>query len=122
MCALKIDHFNDRQAASAKAKKALQEKFLSRPGPDYPAVQARLAEQKAIAEARDIRQAERRAAKAAEAALQAEADARLRIEQEALDAEVIARKAREAEAVLELAAKQKAARDARYAARNARRK
>lgn len=122
MCALKIDHFNDRQAASAKAKKALQEKFLSRPGPDDPAVQARLAEQKAIAEARDIRQAERRAAKAAEAALQAEADARLRIEQEALDAEVIARKAREAEAVLELAAKQKAARDARYAARNARRK
>ena len=122
MCALKIDHFNDRQAASAKAKKALQEKFLSRPGPDDPAVQARLAEQKAIAEARDIRQAERRAAKAAEAALQAEADARLRVEQEALDAEVIARKAREAEAVLELAAKQKAARDARYAARNARRK
>ena len=122
MCALKIDHFNDRQAASAKAKKALQEKFLSRPGPDDPAVQARLAEQKAIAEARDIRQAERRAAKAAEAALQAEADARLRIEQEALDAEVIARKARAAEAVLELAAKQKAARDARYAARNARRK
>ena len=122
MCALKIDHFNDRQAASAKAKKALQEKFLSRPGPDDPAVQARLAEQKAIAEARDIRQAERRAAKAAEAALQAEADARLRVEQEALDAEVIARKARAAEAVLELAAKQKAARDARYAARNARRK
>lgn len=122
MCALKIDHFNDRQATSAKAKKALQEKFLSRPGPDDPAVQARLAEQKAIAEAREVRQAERRAVKAADAVRQAEEEAVRRIEQEALDAEVIARKAREAEAVLELAAKQKAARDARYAARNARRK
>ena len=57
---MKQDTFNDRQANSLKAKQALLERFKARPGPDDPAVQARMAEQKAIAEARDKRAAERK--------------------------------------------------------------
>ena len=62
------DKFNDRAAAAAAAKKALIENFRAKPPADDPAVQARAAERRAIAEARDVRTAERRVAKEAEAA------------------------------------------------------
>jgi len=113
--------FVDRQSASAEAKRALLAKFQSRPPADDPEIVARAAERKAVAEAREQRLAERRAERAAEAA-------RLAAEREAAAAADAARK-REEEAAAQEAAreeallrlKQKAARDARYAARKARR-
>jgi len=87
----------DRLSDKAAAKKALLSKFQAQPGPDDPAVQARAAERKAIAEAR----AERQAAKAA-AAEQAEQE----------------RLAREAA----LQEEKKRERDRRYAARKAAKK
>ncbi len=115
MAGFKDQNFNDRRSTSADAKKALLEKFRAKPAADDPEVQARLAERQKIAEARAARAAEREAAKQAEAArLAAEAaEAKARAEREA------------AEAAERLAAEElerKAARDARYAARKARRK
>src|ERR1700727_2587433 len=97
----KIDSFGDRQTASAAAKEALLKRFRAQPAPDSPEVQERLAAQKAIAEAREARPAERNAIRAAEAAA--------RIAQEKAQAAALERE-------------QKAQRDARYAARQARRK
>lgn len=125
------------------------EKFRNLPKPDSPAVLERGAAQRAVAEAREARSADRTAARATEAArLAAEAAARAaemermaaaqrqrEIEQVAHDAEIARLAAvenadRETRAamldedkrqrVLALAAEQKAARDARYAARKAR--
>ncbi len=121
MGAFKDNLFNERQAASANAKKALLEKFKAKPPADDPAVLARAAERRAIAEAREARAAERRAAKEEEArrlaAEQAARDeeARLRAIEEA------ARAAEQAARDLQRKAEQQAARDARYAARKARR-
>ncbi len=117
----KGNKFNERQSASADAKRAVLAKFQSRPPADDPAVQARAAERRAIAEAREARMAERRIEREAEAARKAAE----RLAAEAADAE--RRKADEARAVEEardaalLKLQQKAARDARYAARKARR-
>lgn len=117
----KGNKFSERASASADAKRAVLAKFQSRPALDDPDVQARAAERKAIADARDVRMAERRAEREAEAA-------RLAAEREAqLAAEAIRRKEEEAEAAEAakraalLKLEQKAARDARYAARKARR-
>jgi hypothetical protein len=117
----KGNKFSDRQSASAEAKRAVLAKFQSRPPADDPEVQARAVERKAIADAREARLAERRLEKEAEAARQA-------AEQEAaLAAEAIRRKEEEARAAEEVRAaallklEQKAARDAKYAARKARR-
>ena len=44
MAAFKGSTFQDRATAAAEAKKALLEAFKNRPGPDDPAVQARMAE------------------------------------------------------------------------------
>ena len=107
-------NFDDRINAAAAAKQALLERFRARPSPDDPAEIERQAALKAIADARDARAAERRAAKEAEL--------------QRLAAEAAARKAAELAAAEEakrpaalLAAERKAARDARYAARKARR-
>ncbi len=121
----------DRLAEQAKAKKAMLERFRAKPGPDDPEVMARIAERKAIAEARDKRAAERRAAKEAEAARIAADKALIEAEKQREAAELeayLARKADDAAAAnaehkaraLALAAEQKAARDARYARRKAR--
>ena len=101
MAGFKDQNFNDRRSTSADAKKALLERFRARPAADDPEIQARLAERQKIAEARAARTAEREAAK------QAEAERR-------------AAEAAEREAAMEI--ERKAARDARYAARKARRK
>src|SRR5580693_6076617 len=61
-------NFDDRISAAAAAKQALLERFRARPPADDPAEIARQAALKAIADARDARAAERRAAKEAELA------------------------------------------------------
>jgi hypothetical protein len=120
--AYKNDDFNNRLSEAAKAKTALLERFRARPGPDDPAVIARKAAQAEIEAARELRMAERKAAKEAEARRLAEEQAALAAEQKAKDVEALARKAEEIARAAERAAAAKAARDARYAARNARRK
>lgn len=59
--------FNERRETSQKAKQALLEKFRSRPGMDNPDVAKRMAERRAIAEARAEREAIKEAARRAEA-------------------------------------------------------
>lgn len=106
-------NFDDRLSAAAAAKQALLDRFRARPSADDPTEIARQAALKAVSDARDARVAERKAAKEAEAARVA--------------AELAARRTQEqiaaAEAKLRVAAQEaerKAARDARYAARKAR--
>ena len=120
--------FQDRQAAAAQARKAMAEKFLSRPkyDPNDPAVLEREAKRRAVLEARAAREAERRQrkaeAEAAEAArLAAEEAARL----ETLRQEELARQAAEDARRAEeerLEYERKLDRDARYAARKERKK
>ncbi|RUV42575.1 MAG: hypothetical protein EOQ55_21955 [Mesorhizobium sp.] len=124
------DIFERRNAAN-EAKKALLERFKSKPAADDPAVLARQAERKAILEARAIREAEkarlkqeklaREAVEKAEREAAAEA-ARIAAE-EAAAAEAKIREAEETERIARLLAEEaerKAKRDARYAARKAR--
>ncbi|UPY38636.1 DUF6481 family protein [Sediminicoccus sp. KRV36] len=115
------DTFANRQTSAADAKRKLMERFRAQPGPDDPAVIARLAEQKAAGEARLLRQAEaqRRADEkaAALAAAKAEAAAQKQRDIEEAARAVIEEKRRAAQLLVE----QKAARDARYAARKKRR-
>jgi hypothetical protein len=124
------DIFERRNAAN-EAKRALLERFKSKPAADDPAVLARQAERKAILEARAIREAEkarlkqeklaREAAEKAEREAAAEA-ARIAAE-EAAQAEAKIREAEENERIARLLAdeaERKAKRDARYAARKAR--
>jgi membrane protein involved in colicin uptake len=113
-----------RQSAAAAAKKALLERF--RAASEDPRIAEKQAERAAIVAAREKRMAEREAAKrareaeqAAEAARLAEAERLARIEEEKLQALIEAEKA---EAEARLLAEQKAARDARYAARKAAKK
>jgi hypothetical protein len=120
--AYKNDDFNSRLTSAANAKNALLERFRARPGPDDPTVIARKAAQAEIEAAREVRVAERKKAREEEAIrLAAEKLAQL-AEQEAKDVELQARKAEEAARAAERAAEAKAARDARYAARRARRR
>lgn len=126
MAIYKERNFADRRQAAGDAKKALLEKFKARPAADDPAVQARAAERKAIAEAREKREAERIEQKR----LAAETEARERAEREAAAeaaarAESDAKEQAEKDMVARLLADEadrKAKRDARYAARKARQK
>jgi hypothetical protein len=128
MSFLNGNKFADRQAAAAKARKAMAEKFLanSKHDPNDPAVIEREAKRKAILEARALRDAERARRKteeaAAEAARRAAAEAasqeQLRLERLAREAEEARR--REEEERLEY--ERKLERDARYAARKERKK
>ena len=102
--------FLDRQAAARNAKKDIVEKFKAKPGPDDPAVLKRAAERQAQAAARAESQRQRDLAKAEQKAREAELAAQAEIEALRVQAEKEA-----AEAGLK--AEQKAARDARYAAR-----
>lgn len=106
--------FRERLDAAAEAKKALLAKFRAQAGPDDPAVAERQTARQAIGEARDAREVARAAARAEDAARQA-AEA----EQRAADVarEAAAQAARDAA----LKVDQKAARDARYAARKKKR-
>ena len=114
------DNALERRNASVAAKQALLEKFKSQPTLDDPTLQQRLEERKAIAEAREIRMAERRVAQQIEQTRQAElraiADAERRAQEEAEErrkAELLLQDERKRE-------ERKLARDARYAARKSR--
>jgi hypothetical protein len=134
---LKYNHFDDRRKNAATARQAMFDKFSTRPPADDPAVQERLAAQKALANERDVRRANRKAMLAAEAERAAKEAARVLSEtmalkaQEAAEAAALAQEQAERFARLEadtkaraltLAAEQKAIRNARYAARKARKR
>jgi hypothetical protein len=105
----KFGSFTDRQAASAEAKKALVAKLKPKPTVVDPTFEERRLQ-------RELELEELRAKRAAERQAKREESARKAAERQALEAEI-------SEAMeLELRAKQKAARDARYAARKQRRK
>jgi Family of unknown function (DUF6481) len=120
--------FSDRQAAAAKARKTMAEKFLanSKYDPADPAVIEREARRKMILEARLVRDAERAKRKAEEEAAEAvrraaeEAARQEKLRLEALASEAEAQRLRETAERLEY--EQKLERDARYAARKERKK
>lgn len=115
----KDQKLDERLARAAEARQKALEKFKARPGPDDPAVIARAAERKAIAEAREVRTREREAIKAKEAAERAEREAIEKVEREARERrEAIEKVIRDSAE----AAERKADRDRRYAARKARQK
>jgi hypothetical protein len=123
MSFLNANSFLDRQAAAAKARKEMAEKFLSRPkyDPNDPAVLEREAKRREILEARARREEERQRrkaeAEAAEAARRAVDEA---ARQETLRLEALAREVEEATGRAELERleyEKKLERDARYAAR-----
>ncbi|MFZ0603138.1 MAG: DUF6481 family protein [Roseiarcus sp.] len=120
--------FADRQAAAAKARKEMAERFLanSKYDPADPAVVEREAKRKAIIEARKVRDAERAKRKAEEEAAEAvRKGAEEAARQEQLSLEALAREAelqREREEAERLEYERKLERDARYAARKERKK
>ncbi len=118
--------FTDRLEAAAKAKQAQLERARAKSPQNDPEFAKRQAERKRQAEERETRLAARAAEKAADAQRASErrvADEAARIEADKL-AEVARLKARreEADRLVALAAEQKAARDARYAARKQRKR
>jgi hypothetical protein len=105
----KLGSYAERQAHSAEAKKALVAKFKPKPTVVDPQFEDRRLQ-------RELELEEVRAKRATERLAKREESARKDAERQALEAEI-------AEAnELELRAKQKSARDARYAARKQRRK
>jgi len=120
--------FADRQAAAAKARKTMAEKFLANAkyDPADPAVVEREAKRKAILEARKVRDAERAKRKAEqEAAEAARLAAEEAVRQQQLRLEAFAREAqlqRQREEAERLEYERKLERDARYAARKERKK
>jgi len=122
------NNFADRQAAAAKARKAMAEKFLANAkcDPNDPAVLEREAKRKAILEARTVRDAERARRKAEEAAAEAarkaaeEAARQEQLRLDALASEAEEQRRREEQERLEY--EKKLERDARYAARKERKK
>ena len=128
MSSVNGNSFADRQAAAAKARKAMAEKFLAKNkyDPNDPAVIEREAQRKAILEARELREVERAKRRAEEAAAEAArkaAEEAVRQEQlriEALAREAEAQRLREEQERLEY--EKKLERDARYAARKERKK
>lgn len=135
MPAFKGANFHDRQKSAAEAKKALLEKFKTRPAADDPIVMEREAQRREIIAAREAREAEREVRRKAEARERARLDAeqqaalQARMEAEEKDREAAeiaetkqlereAAEAAELKALMEI--EKKAERDARYAARKGR--
>ncbi len=114
---MKQKGFGDRLSAARDAKQAMAAKFRQRSGLDDPAVAERRAARAAVSAARDARIVDREAQRVAESA-------RLAAERETLAAEQAEQEKRAAIEKIEnearLEAERKAARDARYAARKAR--
>jgi hypothetical protein len=114
---IKGNSLADRQQNANKAKQALLEKMRAAPRPDDPEVVAQRAAKSALLAANKAERERRRAEKAA--AIQAEAERAAAAE--AAEREAAERKKREeADKIVTLLAEQKAARDARYAARKTR--
>jgi hypothetical protein len=115
------DSYDERIATAANARKAALEKFRAKPPADDPAVLARQAAQQAVIDARAVRAAERQAAREVEAARKAAEDVARLAEEAAREAEKAVALAAQAARKLAEEAERKAIRDARYAARKARR-
>lgn len=117
MSGMKQNNLSERLNAARDAKQAMAAKFRQRPGPDDPAVAERRAARAAVSVARDARVAERQAQRIAEST-------RVTAEREAIAAEQAEQETRAASEKaandVKLEAERKAARDARYAARKAR--
>lgn len=115
------DKLEDRLQTQRAAKQAMLARIAARPSADDPVMMQKKAERQAILAAREVRRAQAEIQKKAQAEVLREkalADARLAEEQKEQDArDAILAAEREAE----LKIQQKAARDARYAARKARR-
>ena len=128
MSFLNSHKFQDRQEAAAKARKAMAEKFLSRPkyDPNDPAVIAREAERRRVLESRAEREKERALRKAEQEAAEAARKAAEEVARhEQLRLEELARQDADSvrRAELErLEFEKKLERDARYAARKERKK
>ncbi len=118
--------FNDRLADQAKARAAQLERARAKSPANDPQFAARQAERKRVADERDARIAAREAEKAAERRREVErkaAEDAARQEAERLAAEEREKaKREEADKLVKLLADQKAARDARYAARKAKKR
>ena len=115
MAGPKDKSFAERREAAKDAKKALISHFRARPAKDDPAVVEREAQRLSTSKAREER------AKARAAARKAEAEVAAQRAQEEAERAAAERRA-EADRAVSLLAEQKAARDARYAARKARRR
>jgi hypothetical protein len=118
--------FNDRLADQAKARQALLERARKANPANDPEFAARQAERIRIAEERAERERARADAKASAVRAEQErkaAEEAAKLETERVAAEEVERKKREeADKLVQLLADQKAARDARYAARKERQK
>jgi len=109
--------FKDRLSEAATARQSALERFRARPNEDDPEVLRRKQERLEIAQAREGREAERKARKEVEARARAEQDAIEKVEREAREKrEAIEKVIREAAEATE----RKKERDARYAARKTR--
>jgi hypothetical protein len=124
MSDVKDNGFADRLGTAHKARKAMLERVRAMPSADDPAVTGRKAARQAISAAREVRLAERESDRIAAQARKAEErlvhevnEQEKRLAKEA--AETVER-AEEADRQAALEVAQKAARDARYAARKAR--
>jgi len=113
-----LTDFNERLETAAKAKQALLEKMRANAPQNTPGFAERQAERIVLSDARDKRKAEAAERKRAEAAQKAEEAAAAALAAQRAAEEELNRKANEA---LALKAQQKAGRDAKYAARQARR-
>jgi Family of unknown function (DUF6481) len=111
----KGNDFADRIGRATAAREAALEHFKARPSADDPAVLERAAARREIVKAREARAAERKAAQLALEAQKAAEEAE-RLAAQKLEAEAEAERQRELERL------QKEARDARYAARKARKR
>ena len=121
MRGLKDNRFDQRLNTAKNAKQAMAAKFLRRPGLDDPAFAERQAARAAVSAARDIRVAEREAQRAAEKermAVERDAHAQAAAAEQVAATERAAAEQAASNAALEV--QRKTARDARYAARKAR--
>ena len=117
MGSFKDPTFADRIEAAAKAKQALVQRFRTQPPSDDPERLARQAERMRIANEQAVAKRAREAEKAAKKAREAELAAQAAREAAEAAARAIAEKL---EQEAQMLAQQKAARDARYAARKKR--
>ena len=116
MAIFKNANFDERRNAAEAAKKAKLEKFRALTAQINEGAAERLATRQEIVAARDVRAAEREAARLANEARSAEDQAAREIVLKAEQAEHDAKAAEQAEREVASAAERKAARDARYAA------
>jgi hypothetical protein len=120
MAIFKNANFDERRNAAEAAKKAKLEKFRALTAQSNEGAAERLATRQEIVAARDVRAAEREGVRLANEARSAEDQAARAIILKTEQAEHDAKAAEKAEREVASAAERKAARDARYAARKAR--